>query len=90
MTALPPLTDVLFDSETHPMIIKAYESSLHTEENSMQHDLVFARMLGYLILHSPSISARKCVALDILSCTSQSEHLRLGETYVNQFIRPCT
>ena len=89
MTALPPLTDVPFSLESDPRVAKAYELCLRTEQNSTQHHLVFARMLGYLILHSPSTTSQECVVADILSCTSQSERLRLGENYMNQFIRPC-
>lgn len=90
MTALPPLTDVPFSLESDPRVAKAYESCLHAEQNSAQQHLVFARMLGYLILYSPSMTSRECVVEDILSSTSQSERLRLGETYMNQLIRPCT
>lgn len=90
MTALPPLTDVPFNSESHPRVTKAYESCLHTEQNPAQQHLVFARILGYLILHSPSTTSREYIAEGILSSATQSELLKLGETYMNQFIRPCT
>ena len=90
MTALPPLTSLLSVSGSHRSITDAYELCLETERKCTQSQLVYVRILGYLLLNAPSSTAQGCVVNDIIACTGQSDRLKLGETYMNQLIRPCT
>ena len=49
-----------------------------------------ARVLGYLILHAPSLNAQNEIAGQIHDCHENKEVLlTLGEYFLKYFIRPC-
>ena len=54
------------------------KKNLLTEQKYTQ--LVYARILGYLIIHAPSKRAQECVAHDIITYACQPDLLNLGET----------
>lgn len=50
---------------------------------------VFCRILGYLIHHAPSDTARSYVVTEIVSCVDQIALLDLGKWYFEHYIRLC-
>jgi hypothetical protein len=51
---------------------------------------MLARILGYLIIYSPSDAARKEVVKLIHSCNNDYASLsELGSMFLDYFIRPC-
>jgi hypothetical protein len=72
----------------------AYNACLEFEEHAMHHgtadDLMNARILGYLIIYSPSVTARHEVVKVIHSCSNDYASLSaLGMTFLDYYIRPC-
>ena len=52
--------------------------------------VVCARLLGYLIVHAPTIHGRTDVANEINSCNNDEEKLHvLAQFYINHFLRVC-
>jgi hypothetical protein len=52
--------------------------------------LVCARILGYLIIHAPSVAGRYLVANEVISCNYDVERLAaLGRMYYLHYIRVC-
>jgi hypothetical protein len=52
--------------------------------------VVCARLLGYLIIHAPTVSGRTDVANEINSCNNDEEKLHmLAQFYINHFLRVC-
>jgi len=97
MTALPLLIPVELQSD--PDIATAYDLCLSVESSLQQtvnagkcvgKDLIFARIVGYLIHFSPSKEGRKNVASEINSCKGeQSKLLAIGQRYYDYYIRAC-
>jgi hypothetical protein len=53
-------------------------------------DAMHARILGYLIIHSPTVTARNEVIKAIHSCNNDDVSLSvLGSMFLDYYIRPC-
>ena len=74
-----------------PNATTAYNVCLGFEENAKcSNDLMNARILGYLIIYSPSVSARHELVKVIHSCRNDHASLSaLGATFLDYYIRPC-
>ena len=77
-----------------PNAISAYNVCLgferQTNEHGTENDLIKARILGYMILYSPSIAARHEVVKVIHSCNNDyGSLLVLGAHFLDYYIRPC-
>ncbi|KAK0435688.1 uncharacterized protein EV420DRAFT_1592662 [Desarmillaria tabescens] len=86
--ALPPVETINGLNENG---ISAYNICLEFEKSAPAGSvaLMHARILGYLIIHSPSPSARHEVVKVIHSCAQDHAKLsQLGQTFLNYFIRP--
>ncbi|CCL99836.1 uncharacterized protein FIBRA_01860 [Fibroporia radiculosa] len=94
MTALP--VDLPARLMLSPTIRGAYTFILQFEASAKNHSdpkqLIYARILGYLILEGPSDDARETVVHDIVSCnTGEGMDVKLaavGKMYLDYCIRP--
>ncbi|KAK0216735.1 hypothetical protein EDD85DRAFT_798168 [Armillaria nabsnona] len=87
--ALPPVTGIPDGLDAND--ISAYNVCLEFENSvtSNNHALIHARVLGYLIIHSPSRTALHEVVKVIHSCAGDHSKLsQLGQTFIDYFIRP--
>jgi hypothetical protein len=97
MTSLPPQVPPGLQHIAH--IVSAYNICLRLEK-SLQSDryegkdvgrnLIYIRILGFLIHHVPTDRALKTVVYEISSCADNSALLKVGEMYYNHYIRACT
>ncbi|KAF8810920.1 hypothetical protein BYT27DRAFT_7185242 [Phlegmacium glaucopus] len=90
MTDLPPLpnTGALTVSATMHgsyKIILSLENSVRSDPDTKK--LIYARILGYLLLHRPSAQARLAVALEIVSCNGETALLANGKIYYDLYLR---
>jgi hypothetical protein len=90
MTALPPAGSEKVGN-LEPNALSAYNICLDFERATKTDiDTIRARVLGYLILHAPSIHARHEVIKVIHSCAQNYDALsELGHSFIDYFIRPC-
>jgi hypothetical protein len=90
MTALPPAGSEKVGN-LEPNALSAYNICLDFERATKTDiDTIRARVLGYLILHAPSIHACHEVIKMIHSCSQQYDTLsELGQYFFDYFIRPC-
>jgi hypothetical protein len=92
MTALPPASSKQVGN-LEPNALSAYNVCLDFEcaaAAKTDIDTIRARVLGYLILHAPSIHARHEVVKVIHSCAQNYDALsELGDSFIDYFIRPC-
>jgi hypothetical protein len=92
MTALPPAGSEQVGN-LEPNALSAYNVCLDFEcaaAAKTDIDAICARVLGYLILHAPSLHARHEVVKVIHSCAQNSDALsELGHSFIDYFIRPC-
>ncbi len=74
-----------------PNALSAYNVCLDFERDTkIDDDAIRARVLGYLILHAPSLHARHQVIKVIHLCAQNYDSLsELGQSFINYFIRPC-
>jgi hypothetical protein len=82
-----------------PDIVSAYNICLRVER-SLQEDvnkgdnvekkLIYIRLLGYLMHHSPRDQGVTNVAREIFSAPHDSDLLDVGKTYFDHYIRACT
>ena len=97
-TPLPELPPRFHNS---PSISSAYPQILHLEKSELvaySHDpsadggerLIYARILGYLILEGPSDQARTAVAQEVNACSGNEEEiLTIGRLYFDHYICAC-
>jgi hypothetical protein len=95
---LPELPPRLHNS---PSILGTYPQILNFERNEQAaysrdpsadrgKRLIYARILGYLILEGPSDQARVAVALEVNACSGDEiKLLAIGQLYFDHFIRAC-
>ena len=90
MTALPP-ADYMQIGNMEPDTLSAYNVCLDFERDTkIDNDAIRARVLGYLILYSPSIHAHHEVIKVIHSCAQNYDALsELGQSFIEYFIHPC-
>ncbi|KAK0442709.1 uncharacterized protein EV420DRAFT_1074455 [Desarmillaria tabescens] len=89
--ALPPVTSVTMLDGLDGNYISAYEACLEFEKSAPADSdaLIHARILGYLIIHSPSRTVLHEVVKAIQSCAGDySELSQLGQIFIDYFIRP--
>ena len=94
---LPELPPHLHNSS----ILDAYPQILNLERNEQAaysrdpssdrcKRVIYARILGYLILLGPSDYACEAVALEVISCKGEEEMLlAIGQFYFDNYIRAC-
>ncbi|KAK0442704.1 uncharacterized protein EV420DRAFT_1074311 [Desarmillaria tabescens] len=88
---LPPITSVTILDGLDANYTSAYETCLEFEKSAPANSdaLIHARILGYLIIHSPSRTVLHEVVKAIQSCTGDySELSQLGQIFIDYFIRP--
>jgi hypothetical protein len=90
MSALPPIKD-LESLGLRPNAISAYNVCIDFESwAATDQSRICARVLGYLIIHAPSVAAAHEVVRVIQTCARNFQKLSdLGDTFINYFIRPC-
>jgi hypothetical protein len=91
MTALPlELPNKLNNS---PTIRGAYTIVLRFEQSGKTHPdpkrLIYARILGYLMLAGPSDEASEAVALEVISCDDEDALALNGKMYYDHYTRAC-
>lgn len=71
--------------------LSAYRVCLDFQENVTEPTrIIYARVLGYLILYAPNQSARAEITKVIHSCSHGFEALsELGQSFLDYYIRPC-
>lgn len=85
-TPLPDLPPIEVD--TNAQI--AYDVCLGYQTVAHDQGLMHARLLGYLIIHAPSTTARDEIVKLIDSCQEQEASLsELANVFIDYFIRPC-
>lgn len=86
---LPPEKDAKLDHL--PNALSAYRICRTLESNATSdQDRIYARILGYLILHAPTPLALAEVIRVIHSCGQDENNLsNLGKCFFNWYIRPC-
>jgi hypothetical protein len=88
--ALPQASDATECHHLDPSATSAYNVCLKFEENATANNIMKARILGYLILYSPSTAAQHEVVKVIHSCGNDNASLSvLGTTFLDYFICPC-
>lgn len=101
MTALPLAADaalLLLGGWPIPQALSLYEHVILPAESAAllkadEAPIVYARVLGYLILYPPSDEARRCLTLELAACHSADDPskavLELGAVYIAYFIGIC-
>lgn len=90
--ALPPASEASKRHGLDANATSAYNVCLDFEASAKDSpsDLIRARILGYLILYSPSTMAQHEFVKVIHSCGFKKESLSvLGTTFLDYYIRPC-
>jgi len=92
MTDLPPLPNTGAFTVSATMhgaykIILSLEKSVRSDPDPKK--LIYARILGYLLLHGPSAQAQLAVALEIVSCNGEAALLVNGKMYYDLYLRAC-
>ena len=90
---------LLNDTPCH-RIISAYDMCLKLEQITQDkidtnaivgpRDMIYCRILGYLIHYAPTDQALKTVMYDIVSRTSEQALLDVGQVFYDYFISACT
>src|SRR5579863_6987343 len=90
MVSLPTAKEANI-GDHEPNVLSAYNVILKFELNAKtDKEALHARILGYLILHVPSIHARHEMVRVIHSCGQKHDALsELGQHFLDYFIRPC-
>jgi hypothetical protein len=96
MTALPPMPTIFNAS---PTVVGGYTLCQRLEKDILENrstvsstslsPLVCVRILGWLIIHSPTDIGRINVAKEVISCNSSQSIIELGVYYNDHFIRCC-
>ena len=92
MTQLPSELPVCL-KDVSPTITGTYsillelKRSISDEPDSQR--LMYARILGYLILEGPSDQARVTVAQEVVSCLNDNDKLDLGKMYYDHYLCAC-
>ncbi len=79
-------------------VVSAYNKCLRVEEDlqsitdtrrNIKKDLVYIRIVGYLIHLVPGDQGLKTVVYEISSCDGESALLAVGQMYYDHYIRAC-
>ncbi|KDR73312.1 hypothetical protein GALMADRAFT_270137 [Galerina marginata CBS 339.88] len=96
MTPLPPKVPERLQDDVHVHAVSAYniclsvESSLQLAVNNgenVEKDIIYIRILGYLIHFVPTDLGLTVVVAEIFSAKSDRDLLNVGKTYFDHFIR---
>ncbi|KAF8521724.1 hypothetical protein BU17DRAFT_75396 [Hysterangium stoloniferum] len=77
----------------YPMVLEMEATAKSTplgkrgDDSERKKRLVFARVVGYLLLEGPSDQARKTVALEVVSANNVEDRFQIGQMYFNHYIR---
>jgi hypothetical protein len=71
----------------HTRLVAASQPEDTTKGDSKK--LIYARILGSLILEGPTYISKESVAREVNSCHGDMDMLNLGEFYLLHFIRTC-
>lgn len=73
-------------------ICLSLEQKLNGDEDVERNkqNLVYCRVLGYLIQYAPREEVVTSVAADIVSCENDQDIFHLGKMFCYDFIAPCT
>jgi hypothetical protein len=89
MPALPPIEN-LESVGLHPNVTSAYNVCVDFESwATTEQSRIHARVLGYLIIHAPSVTAAHEVAKLIHSCAHDFQTLSDLGSFIEYFIRTC-
>jgi hypothetical protein len=93
MTALPRnRADLPWDYTAAPSLTSAYDMCLDFENVAKEKGnrrLIYARILGYLLLKLPKRASKARVSLEIRFCDSYDKLSNLGQMYYEHFLRAC-
>ena len=80
----------IFGAYPQILILEKNEQAAYDRNPSDRKRLIYARILGYLILEGPSDCARVAVALEVNACNGEEEKmLAIGRLYFDHYIRAC-
>lgn len=67
------------------------KSRRSAERVVINKNLIYVRVLGYLLHHGPSLQARQYVTKEIVSCVENEDNkiIELGQMYFEHYIRAC-
>ena len=97
MTSLPPEVPQRLRHLVH--VVNAYNICLRLELSlqiaidkgeGVGQDMIFIRILGYLIHFVPTDQGLKAVVQEISSCNDSAALLTVGKMYYDHYIRACT
>ena len=98
MTPLPPKLPERLQNDAHVDTMSAYNICLRVESSLQQavnnnenigNDIIYIRILGYLIHFVPTDLGLRVVVAEILSAKSDRALLDVGKMYFNHYIRAC-
>ncbi|KAJ3564942.1 hypothetical protein NP233_g7959 [Leucocoprinus birnbaumii] len=91
MTTLPELHPRLIPHENSSSICEAYrriqELEKATTTDTQPEHLIYARILGYLMLEGPTDQAGVTMAQGIISCVTDTDIFELGKKYMHCYLR---
>lgn len=70
-------------------IAAAYPNILRLEKSSDLKNVMYARILGYMLLYRPSDEAWTTVTKGVVSCANEDQLAEHGKYYYDYYIRPC-
>ncbi|GBE88143.1 hypothetical protein SCP_1203730 [Sparassis crispa] len=88
--------DLQCHSEQFPHLNSAYQICLRLEEEieadaspaqNSKEQMIFCRILGYLLCYGPNIGARVAVYKQIISCKDKKALVQLGKMYFDHYVR---
>jgi hypothetical protein len=97
MTSLPPKVPQRLQDNAH--VVNAYNICLRLEASLQQavingdnvgNDIIYIRILGYLIHYVSTDQGLKTVVLEIISAMTDRALLDVGRLYYDHYIRACT
>ena len=97
MTSLPPKVPQRLQDNAH--VVSAYNICLRLEGSLQQsvvsgdnvgNDIIYIRILGYLIHYVSTIQGLKTVVVEIVSAKTDRALLDVGRLYYDHYIRACT
>ena len=68
---------------------KAIQEKIDGNED-VGRDMIYCRIMGYLIHHAPNDQALRNIVYQIGSCENDEALLKVGKHYYDHFIRACT
>jgi len=96
MTSLLPEVPLRLQHISHA--VDAYNVCLRLEKSLQQaidrgevvgKNLIYIRILGYLVHYAPNDQALNTVLTEIVSCPKDSDLLDVGRVYFDHYIRAC-